>query len=82
MRGVNKMVIKNKVELINFVKKQTNVELVDVDINSRLSNKNTLYTKISRVNHNSILGLFIKYGIKYENHVQDYYWVYICKKGA
>lgn len=71
------MGFKNKNDLVKFVKHQTNVELVN-DPGDILNNKrNLLYTEISGKNKYSILPLFHKYGIRYEKHIGERYWVFV-----
>ena len=36
-----------------------------------------LYTTITKANRNAVLSLLNKKGIQYENHVKDYYFIYI-----
>ena len=65
---------KNKQELIDFVKHQTNYELPNED--STLNrNRNRLYTKIDRLHHNSVLSTLNYWGIKYNEHLGGYYWI-------
>jgi hypothetical protein len=77
MRGVIKMAFKNKQELINFVKTQVNVELNN-EINGILNKKRKiLYTQIDMRSKYSVLPLLEKYGIRYETHLKDNYWIWI-----
>ena len=73
--------IKNKLDLIQFIKEQVNVELVN-DAKDRLNNKrNILYTQISGNAVYSIFPLLYKYKIKFVKHHIDNYWIYV-KQGA
>jgi len=67
---------KNKSELIDYVKKQTNIELKNENI---LLNKkrNALYTEIPKNRKTFLLSFMHEKGIKYSYHVDDYYWIYI-----
>ena len=67
---------KNKSELIEYVKKQTNIELKNEDI---LLNKkrNILYTEIPKNRKTFLLSFLNEKGIKYSYHVDDYYWIYV-----
>lgn len=74
---VVKKEFKNKQELVDFVKHQVSVELEN-DPNERANSKRKiLYTSISDRNKYSILPLFHKYGIRYEKHLNDKYWVFV-----
>ena len=69
------MSFKNKAELVEFIKTQTNAELkIDEMFNKK---RNVLYTEINRQNKNSVLGLLNKYGIRYETHMNDNYFVFL-----
>jgi len=67
---------KNKSELIEYVKKQTNIELKNEDI---LLNKkrNMLYTEIPKNRKTFLLSFLNEKGIKYNYHVDNYYWIYV-----
>jgi len=67
---------KNKSELIDYVKKQTNIELKNEDI---LLNKkrNILYAEIPKNRKTFLLSFLNEKGIKYIYHVDDYYWIYV-----
>ena len=68
---------KNKAELIQFVKNQTNIELSN-DKKDILNNKrNYLHTKIDNKCKIAVLSLLNKYNIHYESHLSDYYLVFI-----
>lgn len=67
---------KNKNELIEFVKHQLNIELKNEDT-SLNKMKKVLYTEIKRNIKNPVLMLLNKYKIRYEEHSNDYYYIYI-----
>jgi hypothetical protein len=75
--GDIKRTFKNKQELVDFVKTQLNVELKN-DPNELLNHKrNILYTEIPKDRETPIFSLLTKYGIRYEQHMKGYYWIYI-----
>jgi hypothetical protein len=67
---------KNKNELIEFVKHQLNIELKNEDT-SLNKMKKVLYTEIKRNIKNPVLMLLNKYKIRYEEHSNDYYYIYL-----
>ena len=67
----------SKTELINFVKHQVGVELLN-DPNEMFNRKrNVLYTQITRNNYYNVASLLIKKGLRLEKHVGDYYWIFL-----
>ena len=67
---------KNKNELIEFVKHQLSIELKNEDtIMNKM--KNVLYTEVKRNIRNSVLMLLNKYKIRYEEHSNNYYYIYL-----
>lgn len=71
------MKFKNKAELLQFIKIQTNVNLEN-DKNNILNNKrNLLYTNISKVYKITVLSLLNKHNIMYEKHINDNYFIYV-----
>ena len=70
------MTFRNKSELIDYVKKQTNIELKNEDI---LLNKkrNILYTEIPKNKKTFLLSFMHEKGIKYSYHVDNYYWIMV-----
>ena len=70
------MSFKNKQELIDFIKHQTNISLPN-PANSLNSKRNILYTEISRSDAHRVLPLLSKKGIRYETHLQNAYWIYV-----
>ena len=75
IRTMAKMSFKNKSELINFIKHQTNIILIDDPQDFLNKNHKLLYTNIGRSNKNSVLGVLKKYNIIYEPHAHDYYFI-------
>jgi hypothetical protein len=71
------MTFKNKDELIQFVKEQTNI-LLPKDKDDRINNKrNILYTEIRLSDKIMVLSLLNKHGIGYEQHIGNNYFIYI-----
>ena len=69
--------MKNKQELIDYVAHQLNITLEN-NKNDILNNRRKiLYTTITKANKNAVLSLLTRKGIRYENHVKDYYFIYI-----
>jgi len=67
---------KNKSELIEYIKKQTNIELKNEDI--LLNKKRTmLYTEIPKNRKTFLLSFLSEKGIKYSYHVDNYYWIQV-----
>jgi hypothetical protein len=71
------MNIKSKQDLIEFVKKQVNIELSNDSSDILNKNKKILYTQINRTNAYAILPILIKYRIRYKPHVKDNYFIYV-----
>jgi len=71
------MKFKNKNELIDFIRKQTNISLKNNKNDINNNKRNLLYTKIDINNKYSILSLLEEYNIKYETHLNDFYWIYV-----
>jgi hypothetical protein len=69
------MKFKNKSELIQFVKQQTNILLPNETDNILNKKRNILYTEIS--NKFAVLDLLNKYNINYELHVHNNYFIFI-----
>lgn len=68
---------KNKQELVDFIKHQLNVELPNDPKESLNQKRNILYTEIPRDKETPIFSLLTKYGIRYEQHLKGYYWIWI-----
>jgi hypothetical protein len=73
------MNFKSKDELIQFVNHQVNV-LLKNDKYCLNDNMEILYAEINKSSKNRVLGLLEKYKIRYENHMNNNYWIYIDKK--
>lgn len=72
---MNTMKFKNKNELITFVGSQINIILIN-DKNDLSNNKrNFLHTEIKQKNKLTVLSLLKKYGIYFESHINDYYFI-------
>jgi hypothetical protein len=72
-------IIKNKQDIVDFVKDQLNIELVN-DPNDRLNQKrNILYTYIPEPSRNTykVLSLLKQKGLRVEEHLDDYYWIWV-----
>ena len=65
---------KNKKELVEFVKKQTNVTLSNRkdDFNRK---RRVLYTEIKNRDKFAVMPLLKRYGARSESHIKDYYWI-------
>lgn len=70
----------SKTDLIEFIKKQTNVELKNED-GFCGDEPDLLYAEIPRKSRNSVLMLCKKHGIRTEEHLNGKYWFYV-KGGA
>lgn len=70
------MSFKNKQELIDFIKHQTNINLPN-PVSSLNSKRSILYTEISRSDAYKVLPLLVKKGIRYETHTENAYWIYV-----
>ena len=69
--------MKNKQELIDYVAHQVGIRLENNKGDILNDRKKVLYTTITKANKNAVLSLLNKKGIWYENHVKDYYFIYI-----
>jgi hypothetical protein len=69
--------MKNKQELIDYVAHQLNITLENNKNDILNDRRKILYTTITKANRNAVLSLLNKKGIQYENHVKDYYFIYI-----
>ena len=68
----------NKAEFIEFIKRQTGVELENDAACILNKKRKILYTQISRTNFYRVAPAMISKGIKYENHVKDYYFIFVA----
>ena len=69
--------MKNKQELIDYIFRQTNIQLENNPNNILNNKRKILHTTIKRNNRNAILSLLNKKNIRYESHTQDNYFIYI-----
>lgn len=69
--------IKNKVDLIQFIKEQINVELINDKENCFNNKRNVLYTQIPKAKERLVLSLLSKYKHRVEEHLDNYYWIYV-----
>ncbi len=69
--------MKNKQELIDYVAHQLNITLENNKNDILNDRRKILYTTITKANENAVLSLLNKKGIRYENHIKDYYFIYI-----
>jgi len=69
--------MKNKQELIDYIAHQIGVRLENNPDDILNSKRKILHTTITRNNRNTVLSLLTRKGIRYENHVKDYYFIYI-----
>lgn len=69
---------KSKNDFIDYVETEIGVKLEN--INSTFNNKrNILYTKISQNNKSKVLSFLASNNIRYEQHIEDKYWIYFKK---
>lgn len=71
-KGSNK-----KEKLVNEIAYQLNVKLSNNKSDSLNKKRNLLYTEITRVNKTNVLSYLRSKGYKYEEHMKDYYWIYL-----
>ena len=69
--------MKNKQELIDYIFRQTNIQLENNPNNILNNKRKILHTTIKRNHRNAILSLLNKKNIRYELHTQDNYFIYI-----
>jgi hypothetical protein len=69
--------MKNKQELIDYVAHQLNITLENNPDSILNGKRKILYTTIDRNNHNAVLSLLTRKGIRYENHIHNNYFIYI-----
>lgn len=74
------MTFESKADLVAFIKKQTNVELKNID-GFCGDNPDLLYAEIPKNRKNCILSLCRKHGIETNEHIRNHYWFYV-KGGA
>ncbi len=69
--------MKNKQELIDYVAHQLNITLENNKNDILNDRRKILYTTITKANKNAVLSLLNKKGIRHENHINNYYFIYI-----
>lgn len=69
--------MKSKQELINYIAHQLNITLENNKYDILNNKRKILYTTISKTNKNAVLNLLNKKGIRYEKHINNYYFIYI-----
>ncbi len=72
-------IIKDKQGIVDFVKHQLDIDLVN-DPKDRLNQKrNILYTYIPHSSRNTyrLLSLLKQKGLRVEKHIDDYYWIWV-----
>ena len=74
-KGVKKMTKKEK--FINTIKTQFNIVLENDKTNLLNKNRNILYTQINATNKNSLLSYLEKNNIRFEQHINNYFWVWL-----
>ena len=69
--------MKNKQELIDYVAHQVGIRLENNKNDILNDRRKILHTTITKANKNAVLSLLNKKGIRYENHINNYYFIYI-----
>jgi hypothetical protein len=69
--------MKSKQELIDYVAHQLNITLENNKNDILNDRRKILHTTITKANKNAVLSLLNKKGIRYENHINNYYFIYI-----
>jgi len=69
--------MKNKQELIDYIAHQVGIRLENNKGDILNDRRKILYTAITKANKNAVLSLLNKKGIRYENHINNYYFIYI-----
>lgn len=67
----------NKTELVDFVKRQTGVELENSSSEQFNKKRKVLYTQITRNDYNKVATLLTGKGFRLESHLKDHYFVYL-----
>ena len=70
------MTFERKEDLVAFIKKQTGVELKNVD-GFCGDHPDLLYAEIPKNRKNEILSLCRKHGIETNEHIHNHYWFYV-----
>jgi hypothetical protein len=69
--------MKNKQELIDYIAHQVGIRLENNKNDILNDRRKILHTTITKANRNAVLSLLNKKGIRYENHINNYYFIYI-----
>lgn len=69
--------MKNKQELIDYIAHQVGIRLENNKNDILNDRRKILHTTITKANKNAVLSLLNKKGIRYENHINNYYFIYI-----
>lgn len=72
---MNVMKFKNKKELVDFIKNQINVELVNDPTNRLNQKRKILYTEIDKYKETLIFSTLHQFGLKAEHHMKQSYWI-------
>ena len=67
----------NKTEFIDFVKRQTGVELENSSSEQFNKKRKVLYTQITRNDYNKVASFLVGKGFRLESHLKDHYFVYL-----
>ena len=67
----------SKTEFVDFVKRQTGVELENDSSEQFNQERKVLYTQITRNDYNKVASFLISKGFRLESHLKDYYFVYL-----
>ena len=67
----------SKAEFVDFVKRQTGVELENDSSDQFNKKRKVLYTRITRNDYNKVASFLAGKGFRLESHLRDYYFVYL-----
>jgi hypothetical protein len=71
------MTFKNKAELIDFIKHQTNITLTNDKTDLCNTKRNLLHTEINLTDKNIVLTILDKNNIRYEQHIKNSYFIMV-----
>jgi hypothetical protein len=66
-----------KEKFIETIKNQLNVELENDKDCIWNKKRNILYTRITRENKLDVINYLVKHNIVFNEHIKDYYWIYV-----
>ena len=72
--------IKNKKQLVQFVKDQMGITLENDSTDSLNRNRNRLYTKIPYAKECPLFSFFYILDVRLEKHLDDKYWILFKKR--